>query len=1526
MYLPDTSLGKPAMNKTHRVVWSDSLHAFVVTSEHSKARGKLSTSRKILATAVALSVGSLLTPSAQAAGSCATRGPTTLSQPTSVMCTLASGGTLTVTTTGAITTQGTAVLIGREATVPTTGNVSNNLLVSNAGRLNASQTGHGIALERTGARGLLSNLAGGVINTDSGAGVLIGGSLFDGTVRNAGRIQTQTGTGISVVDSQVAGDLDNRNAISSQVGISVQNSSLKGSILDKGNISSNQYAIVADRSQIGGNVNVEGSAAGGQGAIRLTHDTIGGSVINSGNLFAKQAAVLLDDTRVAGNLINSGSIVGGTAGGAGISIGHSVLGGSIRNSGTLTALDQGLSVSSTRLAGSIVNDGVISANENFLPNRGIGVQLTDDRIGGSIVNNGRVLGYHTGVELEGTTVAGGLRNTGQIASNGRAGVLLSHSQLGGDFYNSGNITGGLYDAIRLENSTLKGSLINDGNTSSSRGIIVQNSTIEKNLINNGEVLNGGYNINVDASTVGGTLRNNGSLTGNGLGAISVINGSTIGNGVVNTGSLTNRGGGAAILVRDSTIAKGGIANSDYISGSEGGISVQNSTVSGSIKNTGRIYTGASTEAAVLLRKSTLIGDLINTGYIEGSTGISVEQSTIVGSLRNSGGVGAGYTAINIVDSLIDGDFVTEKTGGAGGLAGLSMSNSTLTGRFVNNGSFGQSLYNGIGNTRILGGVTNTGSIVSYGVLGIGNSVLGNFNNSGTIRGESYGVSLYSSQVNRSFTNTGFINGVDVNKTHIGGSLQNGGTISGDANQKLGGGLSVSNSSVIEGGIVNSGLIGVASENRLSESALNVTDSSVLGGIANSGTLEGGTSLNIKQSLVGGNLTNSGRIDGYVNGIIIENSRITGDIRNSGTLTARLSGLRVQDSTVGGKLVNSGSMASRLGTLGVSNSVISGGITNSGMINSQDTNYIQNSTIGNFVNSGTLAGSGAAITFDNTRMNGAFVNSGLISGGRFSILDSPGGSIKQLQITGQDTAEFRGEVFAPQARVSVTQGSAYTLNDRNLFTVADFTNAGRLTLASNATATIDGNYSQTAAATLRTQAVDAGTYGKLVVTGTATLPNRARFDVDVTQSGQSFSGATLANVLSAGTLQSNGTYTVTSDSALFNFNGVKNGNSVDLVATPKSSTVVSQAVQGNGNASTLNAARALDSALASNPSLTPFFVGATSGAGVSSAIAQTLPSNAAATTGVAQSTLSTLNDIIQARIDANTGLASGDGFYGDKNLWMKPFGSWINQSERGDTPGYDASVYGMAFGVDALVDELTRLGLSFSYANADTNSKSDAAPQSAKVDLYQLTGYGSHTLAPNTELSFHVGVGRNRNDGERRLNLNGVGGKADADYDSTSFTAGAAVAKAFDLNPTTRFIPSVRADYTWLKDDSYQEKGSAALQPLLLDVKKHQTDQLILGLDGKLSHEVMPGTQVTGNLGVGYDVIHDDSMLVASYAGAPGQTFNSVGQSSSPWLARGGVGLSTRIASSGTELSVNYDAEARSDFTNQTVSLKLKVPF
>jgi uncharacterized protein with beta-barrel porin domain len=68
------------------------------------------------------------------------------------------------------------------------------------------------------------------------------------------------------------------------------------------------------------------------------------------------------------------------------------------------------------------------------------------------------------------------------------------------------------------------------------------------------------------------------------------------------------------------------------------------------------------------------------------------------------------------------------------------------------------------------------------------------------------------------------------------------------------------------------------------------------------------------------------------------------------------------------------------------------------------------------------------------------------------------------------------------------------------------------------------------------------------------------------------------------------------------------------------------------------------------------------------------------------------------------------------------------------------------------------------------------------------------------------------------------------------------------------------------------------------------------------------------------------MLTLTYASAPAQSFNTVGQSSSPWLARGGVSVSTKIASNGTGLSVSYDGEVRTDFTNQTVSLRVNMPF
>jgi uncharacterized protein with beta-barrel porin domain len=83
--------------------------------------------------------------------------------------------------------------------------------------------------------------------------------------------------------------------------------------------------------------------------------------------------------------------------------------------------------------------------------------------------------------------------------------------------------------------------------------------------------------------------------------------------------------------------------------------------------------------------------------------------------------------------------------------------------------------------------------------------------------------------------------------------------------------------------------------------------------------------------------------------------------------------------------------------------------------------------------------------------------------------------------------------------------------------------------------------------------------------------------------------------------------------------------------------------------------------------------------------------------------------------------------------------------------------------------------------------------------------------------------------------------------------------------------------------------------------------------------------LSANLGAGYDVIDEDSSITSTYAGAPGAAFKTPGMDMEPWLARAGLGLTHTLAN-GTEVGLRYDAEARSDFTNQGASIKARWAF
>lgn len=384
------------------------------------------------------------------------------------------------------------------------------------------------------------------------------------------------------------------------------------------------------------------------------------------------------------------------------------------------------------------------------------------------------------------------------------------------------------------------------------------------------------------------------------------------------------------------------------------------------------------------------------------------------------------------------------------------------------------------------------------------------------------------------------------------------------------------------------------------------------------------------------------------------------------------------------------------------------------------------------------------------------------------------------------------------------------------------------------------------------------------------------------------------------------------------------NDLDLSVVGTGLTTISNAVNTAGLSSATGVAGVLDGLLGSadsQPGALGDFLFDVAGSGnareVADKVATLLP---LASGGVTTATLGALhgaNRVVQARVDSNLGRSSGDGFLGDKRMWLKGFGSWAEQDARSGASGYDADTAGLAVGVDAIVTDTNRVGVLFAYSETDVDS-TGAAKQSADVDTYQLGLYGSHTLDERTDINGMIGFGRHSTDGTRHT----TGGVAASSYDSSSIVAGVGIARTYPMSEKTTLTPSVRLDYARIKDDAYQEQGAGALD---LSVGKNTVSELILSLDGKITHELSDTLTFVGHAGVGYDFENEQSSITSTLAGAPGASFVTRGVDPSPWLVRAGLGLvNTPIES--WEFSARYEVEGRSDFLNHTAWLRARKAF
>ena len=686
--------------------------------------------------------------------------------------------------------------------------------------------------------------------------------------------------------------------------------------------------------------------------------------------------------------------------------------------------------------------------------------------------------------------------------------------------------------------------------------------------------------------------------------------------------------------------------------------------------------------------------------------------------------------------------------------------------------------------------------------------------------------------------------------------------------------------------------------------IGVADEQAEAEITNAGTIEGDVfGVAVRGDGVVFSLTNreDGTIRGEQAGVFNEGGRIE-TLANDGTIEGAV--YQVADRTIT-TLTNKGTIKAATG-----GELAGFAIFNAG-------------TIGTLTNdaTGTLEGN----VLVGTVTDGFITNKGVIDGtvtlGTVA-LNIEGDSARITgAVTGTDTVNVKGSFTTENTFevdvFNIATGGTLTLAHKITTGPNSFHNDGTMIVAVG-TQNIVGNFTTTG--TFSPSIVDMDNYGKLVVDGDIALGGTLKANNGVTVQG--LSEGTLTDIITYTGSRTGEFASVLGANDVFEWSAEYDdaGKRVNLVLE-QTLPGFYESVSTAGFVPAYQAGLALDTIALTdrtNPVVLSFVN--VPQAQVADAVVQTLPLLTGNSQLAAMNALNDIDDAVKARLDFNRGELTDGAMFTDRKVWIRPFGSWVDQKNRGDYYGYSGSTGGLVVGADANVATGLQMGLAFGYAQASIKGNTPIQSNSYDLDTYQVLGYGRYELGQGTELEFQAGVGMNKNKGTRQISY--AGSTAKSSYDSTTATAGLGLRHQLKINSSTTFTPEVRADYGWISDDGYTETGA---QSLNLIVKGRDHDQLMLSAGGHVSYEVQKGLALRAGLALGYDALSSQARITSAYSGAPQTTFVTDGIDPSPWQLMGSLALVGELAN-GMQVSATYGASYRQDFLNQNVSLNLRIGF
>lgn len=872
-------------------------------------------------------------------------------------------GTFTVSQSGTLANDG-LIASGGNLTL-NAGEVDNqgNLQAANALRIDAGLNNHSGAvllaqnIDVNASGKIVSNL-GQIIANNAGVGVISidaldminNGTLFSAdtltvnasNINNAGSISTETLTAngfntlsnsgrIESLTANYTGNTFENLSGGQLVGASAGNVALSlnvGQLTNQGQIFNNgvNMAFGGSISNSGtithagigvltlgdnGSVDVGGGNIATAGTARLM-----GSVSGAGGIFAQTGMEITSATP----FVNSNSQLY-TQGNLQINAEVNNQGGTLIADGTLGINTSGtITNSSGVIQGQNLNlqAGTLANDNGTITSTGSGAAIIQ---AGSINNAGGLI-QSSGSSLNVSSTQSAINNAGgEIVYRGSgvlavdAATMLDNSS--GRIVTSGSLDVDAGQALNNQNGVISGShfAINAGSLNNQGGTISGYGSGNSQLavtgaLNNtaGSLVAAGTNFTINAA---GLNNHNGRITHAGTGVLALTASS-----VSNTGASANIGSNGSInLNAGSGLAnQGNIVASHQLTVNAG--SLNNSNTLGSVNNRVDIN---------------LSGNLENTGVIVGKTGLDVNAQTI----RNVNGNLESQGTINLV--------------------GASLNVGTIKGQHVN-ATLGNGLTVNAGETitasgnvdiNTSGGVTNRGSLIASGTLGVSGTSL---NNIGSIRSAGNNTLNFSGNLSNSGTlssaSTLIVNG---------GTLSNSGTVAGTnldinthvnntnlvyaaSNLNINGSVTNNNSIFSSGNAIISG-------NSITNNAGNIT---AAGNLTLSGTITNNRSGSVSFDSNGQVTTEVEYTDGNdefwrpIPFVGPEGStwRRTKEVRKSTTFSANATG---SDGVIaaGRNLSLSGSITNNFSTISAGGNIsVSGHLTNNAIQNRVETDITQ----------------------------------------------------------------------------------------------------------------------------------------------------------------------------------------------------------------------------------------------------------------------------------------------------------------------------------------------------------------------------------------------------------------------------------------------------------------------------------------------------------------------------------------------------------------------------------------------------------